>query len=177
MDIPNLPFTWVDLCTEGILLPGHAVHSFIHSSSDPSTPHLTFDPVASIVSAVNLHRDYPSSLLQALASTHPDHEVWLQSYYVEKSGIEEDMGMFWKTSLGEYRALCEKGALKAVPMMCVLTIKKDEQLMPLLAKLRIVILGNHVSSFWAIVKPTTGLKATVLHLFSSLTVSGSWLAC
>jgi len=41
VDIPNLPFTWVDLCTEGILLPGHAAHSFIRSSSDPSTPLLT----------------------------------------------------------------------------------------------------------------------------------------
>jgi hypothetical protein len=60
-----LPFTWVDLCTEGILLPEHAAHSFIRSLLDPSTPPLTFDPVASIVSAVNLHRDCPPSLLQA----------------------------------------------------------------------------------------------------------------
>jgi hypothetical protein len=30
VDIPNLPFTWVDLCTEGILLPGHLpIHSFV----------------------------------------------------------------------------------------------------------------------------------------------------
>jgi hypothetical protein len=130
VDIPNLPFTWVDLCTEGVLLPGHVAHSVIHSSShDP--PHLTtFDPVANIVSAVNLHRDCPSSLLQALASTHLDLEVWLQSYYEEKRGIEA-MGFFWKITLGEYRALCEKGAPKAIPTMCVLTIKKDKQLMPL----------------------------------------------
>jgi hypothetical protein len=30
----------------------------------------------------------PPSLLQALAASHPDHEVWLQSYYKEKNGIE-----------------------------------------------------------------------------------------
>jgi hypothetical protein len=106
--IPNLPFTWVDLCTEGVLLPGHVAHSFIRSSSHDSLisspPPSTFDPVANIVSAVNLHRDCPPSLLQALASTHPDREVWLQSYHEEKGGIEE-MGTFRKITLGEYRAL------------------------------------------------------------------------
>jgi hypothetical protein len=85
VDIPNLPFTWVDLCTEGILLSGHIAHSFIRSSSHDhltsSSPPLTFDPVANVVSAVNLHQDCPPSLLQALASTHPDRKVWLQSYY------------------------------------------------------------------------------------------------
>jgi hypothetical protein len=37
----------------------------------------TFDPVGNIVSAINLHQDCPPSLLQALAASHPDHEVWL----------------------------------------------------------------------------------------------------
>jgi hypothetical protein len=152
MDIPNLPFTWVDLCTEGILLPGLVAHSFIRSSPadhlpSPSPP-LTFDPVANIVSVVDLHRDCPTSLLQALALTHPDSKVQLQSYYEEKGGIE-DMGTFLKITLGEYRALREKGAPKAIPMMCVLTIKKDEQLMPPQAKSRIVVLGNRESRDWS----------------------------
>jgi len=97
---------------------------------------------------VNLHRDCPPSLLQALASTHPDREVWLRSYYKEKGGIE-DMGTFRKITLGEYRALHEKGAPKAIPTMCVLTIKKDEQLMPLRAKSRIVVLGNRETHDWS----------------------------
>ncbi len=148
VDRPNLSFTWVDLYTEGVLLPGHVAHSFIHSSShDP--PHLTtFDPMANIVSTVNLHRDCPPSLLQALALTHPNREVWLQSYYEDKRGIEE-MGTFWKVTLGEYRALCEKGAPKAIPTMCVLTIKKDKQLIPLRAKSHIVVLGNCESRDWS----------------------------
>ena len=62
VDIPNLLFTWVDLCTEGVLLPGHVAHSFIRSSSDLSAPPLTFDPVANIVSVVSLHRHCPPSL-------------------------------------------------------------------------------------------------------------------
>jgi hypothetical protein len=100
VNISNLPFTWADLFTEGVLLPGHVAHSFIRSSShDP--PHLTnFDPAANIGSTVNLHENCPPSLLQALALTHPDCEVWLQSYYEEKRGID-DMGTFWKiTPLG-----------------------------------------------------------------------------
>jgi hypothetical protein len=32
VNIPNLPFTWADLYTEGVLLPGHVAHLFIHSS-------------------------------------------------------------------------------------------------------------------------------------------------
>ncbi len=129
VDIPNLPFTWVNLCTEGILLPGHVAHSFIRSSSHnhlaSSSPPLTFDPMANIVSGVNLHRDCPPSLLQALALTHPNRKVWLKSYYKEKGDIEE-MGTFRKITLAEYRALRKKGAPKVIPTMCVLTIKKDE---------------------------------------------------
>jgi hypothetical protein len=49
----------------------------------------------------------------------------------------------------EYRALCKKGVPKAIPTMCVLTIKKDEQLLPLCAKSRIVALGNLEECFWS----------------------------
>ena len=29
VDLPNLPTTWVDLCVQGILVPGHDSHSFL----------------------------------------------------------------------------------------------------------------------------------------------------
>ncbi len=29
IDLPNLPFNWADLCTEGVLIPGHVAHTFI----------------------------------------------------------------------------------------------------------------------------------------------------
>jgi hypothetical protein len=129
VDLPNLPFNWADLCTKGILIPRHVAHTFIRHA--PSLGPLilasytsTFDPVASIVSAVNLHWDCPPSLLQALVASHPDREGWLQSYYEEKGGIES-LVTFKCLTLGEYRALWEKGAPKATPTMCVLTIKRD----------------------------------------------------
>jgi hypothetical protein len=104
--LPNLPQTWVDLCVEGILLPGHVAHSFLR---DPSSPtNTTFESVASVVSAVNLHRDCPPSLHKALVASHPDRDAWLKSYYKEKCGIES-LATYHKVTLGEYRALQEKG--------------------------------------------------------------------
>ncbi len=29
VDLPNLPFNWADLCTKGVLFPGHVAHSFL----------------------------------------------------------------------------------------------------------------------------------------------------
>ena len=62
--LPDLHRNWVDLCVEGVLVPGHIAHSFLRASPESST----FDPVASFVSAVNLHRDCPPSLI--LSSRH-----------------------------------------------------------------------------------------------------------
>ncbi len=80
--LPNLPSTWVDLCVEGILVPGHVSHTFLLSPSSSTTT--TFDPIASVVSAINLHRDCPPSFLKVLADTHPDREIWLESFFKEK---------------------------------------------------------------------------------------------
>ncbi len=109
VDLPNLPFNWADLCTKGVLVPGHVVHSFLcplspSVSLDADSPPSTFDLVASILSAINLHRDCPPSLLQALAISHPDWELQPQSYYKEKGGIES-LGTFKRLTLGEYLAL------------------------------------------------------------------------
>ncbi len=83
-----------------------------------------------------------------MAASHPDCEAWLQSYYKEKCGIES-LETYWKITLGKYRALWEKGAPKAIPTMCVLTIKKDENLLLLQAKPCIIVLGNHEDRVWS----------------------------
>ena len=127
------------MCVDGTLSHGHNASSFIRGSSDP---------VANIVSAVDLHNDCPSSLLQALADDHPDREVWLNSFYEEKDSIES-MNTYRKITLGKYRALREKGAPRAIPTMYVLTIKRDENLLPVRAKTRIVVLGNHEDRVWS----------------------------
>ncbi len=116
VDLPNLPHTRVELSVEGVLVPGHVAHSFLPASSSSSL----FKPIASFLSAVNLHRDCPPSLLKTLATMHPAQEVWLQSYYEEKQGTERH-ATYCKITLREYQALHEKGAPKANPTMCVLT--------------------------------------------------------
>jgi hypothetical protein len=53
-----------------------------------------------------------------------------------------------KITLVEYHVLHTKGASHAIPMMCVLTIKKDEMMNPLREKSCIVVLGNHKDRVW-----------------------------
>jgi len=53
------------------------------------------------------------------------------------------MNTYCKISLCEYRALREKGSPSAIPTVCVLTSKRDENLLPFCAKSRIVVLDNH----------------------------------
>ena len=166
VDLPNLPVTWVDMCVKGILIPGYVSHTFLCSPASPQQS--TFDPVASFVSAVNLHKDCLPTLLKALADTHPDREIWMQSYFEEKHGIES-MGTFTKITLGEYRALREKGVPCAIPTMCVLTIKRMNNSS---------LFGQSlVSLSWEITKTEFGAKAIILPqsfvatLFVSLSAS------
>ena len=127
--LPDLPSTWHQLCTDGILLPGHTASTFLRTASSS-----TFDPVASFVSAINLVRDCPRSLLTALSESYPDREVWLQSYREEKSGLQSQ-NTYEKLTLAQYRALREKGAPRAIPSMCVLTINTATEIVPLEIKI------------------------------------------
>jgi hypothetical protein len=100
----------------------------------------TFNPVASFACTLDLHQECPLTLLKALADT--DREVRLKSYYDEKGGLIS-LDTYPKIKLREYCALQEKGAPHAIPIMCVLTIKKGKNLLPLCTKSWIVALGNH----------------------------------
>jgi hypothetical protein len=84
---------------------------------------------------------------------HPDQDVWLASFGEEKDGIES-LDTYIKITVAEYCALHKKGAPRAIPTMCVLTIKKNEMMNPLRAKSRILVLGNHKDRFWTKPKNT-----------------------
>ncbi len=78
-----------------------------------------------------------------------DREIWFNSFYEEKQGIES-LGNFCKIStLGEYHALRKKAAPKAIPTICVLYIKHNKNFFPLCAKSCIVVLGNHEDRVWS----------------------------
>jgi hypothetical protein len=138
--LPNLTSRWHDLCLEGVLIPGHQSSSFLKHKRPTALS-------ATHVSATNLKRDCPRSLLSALHPTHPDRDTWISSFREEKSGIQSQ-DTYVTIGLPEYRALRAKGVPKAIPTMCVLSIKKDENLNPLRAKSRIVVLGNHEERVW-----------------------------
>ncbi len=75
-------------------------------------------------------------------------EKLLESFFEEKRHIQ-NLDTYKKITLGEYHALLEKGAPRAIQTMCVLTIKKDEALHLLHAKSRFVVLGNHEDRVWS----------------------------
>ncbi len=133
--LPDLATRWQDLCAKGLLLPGHGWSSFDRSAS------------ANHVSAWGLISECLHSLLSALNPNHPDREVWLESFCEEKRGIES-LDTYDKILLAEYCALREKGAPRAIPTMCVLTIKKDKMMNPHRAKSCIIVLGNHEDRVW-----------------------------
>ena len=114
------------MCVEGILIPWHISHSFHCPSASPQQS--TFNLLASFFSADNLHRARLPTLLKALAESHLDRKVWSQCYYKKHVASKA-----WTPII----------RLPSVNIVCVLTNKKDENLLPFHAKSRIVVLGNH----------------------------------
>ena len=152
---PNLPITWVDMCVEAVLIPGHVSHTFLRSPASPQQS--TFDPIASFVSAVNLHRDCPPTLLKVLADSHPDCEVWLQSYFEEKRGVES-MGTLRKITLGGNTVLCVKKERLAPSLPCVSSQSKRMRISaPFVQNLALLL--------WGITKTGFGAKAIALPRF------------
>ena len=145
--LPNLTTNWYELCMDRILIPGHSSCSFLRDKS------------ANFVSTVLLLCECPRSLLSALAPTPPDRDTWLASFREEKDGIKSQ-DTYQVLTLAQYQAYCKKCSPRAIPTMCVLTIKPDEMLRPHHAKARIVVLGNHEDQIWT----KSEQYAPVLHL-------------
>jgi hypothetical protein len=93
------------MCVEGLLIPGNVPHTFLYSSASPQQS--KFDPVPLFVSAVNLHCECSLTLLRALADSHPDRKVWLQSYYEEKQGCSRPVGSLQAVKVGSTTCLVE----------------------------------------------------------------------
>ena len=103
---------------------------------------------ASHVSAAGLQYGSPRSLKASLEKDYADRQIWLDSYHEEYSGLEEHE-TFAKIDERQYKALCEQHGIKAIPSMCVQTIKKDSNGKPVRAKSRIVVLGNKDPVPWS----------------------------
>lgn len=68
-----------------------------------------------------------------------DHQVWIDSYLEKYNGLVGMETMDILTA-AQYKNLTN--APTAIPTMCVLTVKTDENNRPVCAKSRIVVLGN-----------------------------------
>ena len=116
------------------LIVGH------HPTSSYDTPQYSQpDAAARQVSASSLHEPNPRTLCKALNPKFADHKVWLESYQVESDGFMS-MDTMEILTTSQYSNL--KKAPKAIPTMCVLTVKTDENNKHVRAKSRIVGLGS-----------------------------------
>ena len=152
MDLPNFETDWPRLTCDNTLLPSWSFREYsklgLTPSSNPFDQHGQLIS-ANHVSARNLKKPCPKSLRQALEKDSVDRDIWLKSYHEEKGSLVDNK-TFVKLTLQQYKDLrLKKGAPKAIPTMCVLTVKTDENLAPDRAKSRIVVLGNLEDRYWA----------------------------
>ena len=121
VNLPNLVETFQSFVDDGSLIPGW---------QRPSTWMLD---KASHVSATSLTQPAPSSLKKALLHDNPDRNIWLDSCKEEKQGLD-DRNTCEAISAAQCYNLSEEKGIKAIPSMCVFTIKKDEFNNPIRAK-------------------------------------------
>ncbi len=121
---------------EGTIIPGwHKNANFIQGQ-------------ASHISVVGLSSVHPpGSLKRALDPSHPDHNIWFESYKEEFDGLTAN-STFEILTEAQYFYLCKAIGCVAIPSMCVFTIKKDSRGHPVRAKSRIVLLGNKDPTEW-----------------------------
>ena len=157
-DLPNFVHDWPILTCDNIIMPSWTLPKNIQPSTKDTSGHARYaagysravDHIsAGHVSARNLKADCPPSLLRALDDDFIDRATWLESYYEEKTGLK-DRNTYVEIILQEYLRLrrLPKSVPRAIPTMCVLTVKKDENLNPDRAKSRIVVLGNLEDRPW-----------------------------
>ena len=121
VNLPNLVETFQSFVDDGSLIP---------EWQKPSTWMLG---KASHVSASSLTQPAPSSLKKALLHDNPDRNIWLDSCKEEKQGLDDHNTCEVISATQCYNLSKEKG-IKAIPSMCVFTIKKDEFNNPIRAK-------------------------------------------
>jgi hypothetical protein len=109
-------------------------------------PHQELDDIARHVSASGLTKANPGTLCKALHSQFSDRKVWLEELYEEEYKGLVSMDTMEILTTSQYRNL--QNAPKAIPTMCVLTVKAERNNRPVRAKSRIVVLGNLEEREW-----------------------------
>ena len=99
-------------------------------------------PSLNYVSAKHILSPCPSYLFKALVHSKPDRQVWLDSYDEGIQGLI-DHEVYENISKIQCLALKRAGKiLKAIPSLCLLSVKNYKDAKPLRAKSCIVVLGK-----------------------------------
>jgi hypothetical protein len=130
----DLPYTWNTRLVEGTLVVGHedAAECIIRDAFHVSAEWLQ-------------SKSPPSTLKKALVTGNPDAPIWDESYNEEYDGLTK-LDTFKVLTKAQYDALPNRP--KAIPMMCVLTVKVDKWHRPVRAKAHIAVLGNLEDRAW-----------------------------
>ena len=136
-ELPNFAREFQKFIDDGSLVPGwHTKSHFLKAGQ------------ASHVSATLLTSNVPpGSVKKALSPKNVDRLIWEESYQEEYSGLESN-DTFVIISQEEHQRLYRLSGKRAIPSMCVFTIKKDAFGNPVRAKSRIVVLGNKDPTEW-----------------------------
>jgi hypothetical protein len=114
-------------------------------SSDESPHPLESNAVARHVSAASLHEPSPVTLRKAMNPQFADHQAWLDTCQEEHDGL---VSMETMDILASSQCKNLTNAPKAIPTICVLTVKTNENNCPVPAESRIVVLGNLKDGEW-----------------------------
>jgi hypothetical protein len=137
VDLPNFCQDFQKYIEDGSLVPGwHSGKSFLVAGS---SCHISATDLKSLIP--------PDSPLKAFHSTSPDRPVWLDSYKEEYDGLLSN-SIFDSISEDEFKALQKQSAIRAIPSMCIFTVKQTNGV-PTRAKSRIVVLGNLEQKTWS----------------------------
>ena len=104
--------------------------------------------ISNHVSAKNLQRPWPRFLWQSMSDRKsPDYPIWLDSYNEEYGGLR-GLNTYYEIDEAEYQRLVREYGIRAIPTMCIHTVKPDSNGKPDRAKSRIVVLGNAEDRLW-----------------------------
>jgi hypothetical protein len=136
VSLSNFSQSFQQYIDDGTLIPGW--HKGANFTLAGSAQHVS-------VTSLQCHLP-PGSLTKALCSKNVDRLTWPASYKEEYDGLISN-DTFEIISEEEYKVLQSKHGIKAIPSMCISTVKQTNGV-PTSAKSRIVALGNFDHHPW-----------------------------
>jgi hypothetical protein len=141
VSLPNFAQNFQKYIDDGSIIPGW------HKKGRFQPSHVSLGN-AGHISAAGLSTPIPpGSLNKAMRLHGNDLKIWQESYREEFDGLHKN-DCFEIISEEEYQSILRSTGKRAIPSMCIFTVKKDSIGRPCRAKSRIVVLGNKDPREW-----------------------------